>query len=45
MENTFKLETSQSPKYSERKYCLLPFSFGGVCKMVMVMISCDSWLR
>ena len=27
MENTFKLETSQSPKYSERKYCLLPFSF------------------
>ena len=25
--NTFKLETSQSPEYSERKYCLLPFSF------------------
>ena len=28
--NAFKLETSQSPKYSERKYCLLAFSFGGV---------------
>ena len=24
---TYKLETSQSPEYSERKYCLLPFSF------------------
>ena len=28
----FKLETSQSPKYSERKYCFLPLSFDGVCK-------------
>ena len=28
--NAYKLETSQSPKYSERKYCLLPFSFDGV---------------
>ena len=35
--NAFKLETSQSPKYSERKYCLLPFSFGGVCS------SCANW--
>ena len=29
---TFKLETSQSPKYSERKYCFLPLSFDGVCR-------------
>ena len=29
---TFKIETSQSPKYSERKYCFLPLSFDGVCR-------------
>ena len=31
MENTFKLETSRAQSIQERKYCLLPFSFSGVC--------------
>ena len=41
MENTFKLETSQSPKFSERNYCLLPFSFDGVCRIVELVPTGD----
>ena len=38
---TYKLETSQSPEYSKRKYCLLLFSLRRsmwfLCQMVMMM--------